>query len=350
MGTSLRGLTGWSARHEELLRLGIAALFSVALLEAFLGRALSRAFPLIPRSPESTFVFESIGRAGVFLFDLGFLLVLLVLVMVLWSLRAGARRLPAATDAIALGTIVLVTLGLAAFGIRDLWLVIATAVLFLGVAFALLWVVARESRETWSAAFAALVAVAYFGSRYYAVASAAGQLVGFTGVPPAGLEGIRIAEAAAVLVPIPLFASIVLPLGKRGDFRLPIVMPSIVTALFTLAAVASPSITAAIAEAALGLRLYLPLPLYALGLWLAVAAFLILWREPATRARAVGMGLVMVAGIDLLLTYHLFLAVSGLLLWALRGEGREPVPATLARTALAPAPAKAADSGPAARS
>ena len=153
MGTSLRGLTGWSARHEELLRLGIAALFPVALLEAFLGRALSRAFPLIPRSPESTFVFESIGRAG-------------------------ARRLPAATDAIALGTIVLVTLGLAAFGIRDLWLVIATAVLFLGVAFALLWVVARESRETWSAAFAALVAVAYFGSRYYAVASAAGSDVG----------------------------------------------------------------------------------------------------------------------------------------------------------------------------
>src|SRR3989304_663330 len=144
MGTSLRGLTGWSARHEELLRLGIAALFPVALLEAFLGRALSRAFPLIPRSPESTFVFESIGRAGVFLFDLGFLL---VLVRVLWSRRAGARRLPAATDAIALGTIVLVTLGLAAFGIRDLWLVIATAVLFLGIALALLWVVARGARE-----------------------------------------------------------------------------------------------------------------------------------------------------------------------------------------------------------
>lgn len=340
----------WGERHEELLRLSVAALFPVALLEAFLGRALSRAFPLMPRSPESTFVFEAIGRGGVFLFDLGFVLVLLVLVMVLWSLAAGARRLPSATDSIALVAILLVGLALAAFAIRDLWLLVVVAGLFLAVAFSLLAVVAGGFLSPWPRAFAALVAVAYVGSRYFVIASTLGQIGGSTSPTPGGLEGIRIAEAAAVLAPIPLFAAVVLPARDRPGFRIPVVLPSLVTAGFVFVAVAAPSITAAITEAALGFRLYLPLPLYALGLWLAVSAFLILWRGAATRTKAYGVGLVMLAGIDLLLTYHLLLAVAGLLLWALEARRPEPMPEAVARRAPAPAPVKAADSGPAARS
>ncbi len=349
MREGIAGLARWGPRHEELLRVSVPALFVVTILDALVGRALSRASMFIPRGPASDAAFEILGRSSVFLFNLVVVLVVLLLFLLLWPMSNGVRRLPVGSGAAYYAVSALLVLSIASFAIRDVWLLVALAVLFLGTVLLILGSAVAETRSPWPRAFAALAALTYGSSRYFLLASTFGQLAGASAPPAAGLEFLRLAEAAAALAPIPLFAAVYLRARGRPAFRIPAIAPSLATAAFVFAAVGSPSITAAIAEFSLGFTLYLPLPVYALGLWLAVASLVILWRDPAVRAKAYGIGLVMLAGVDLRLTSQALLAVAGLLLWALETRTPEPTPGTVARTAPAPAPASAVGSGPAAR-
>src|SRR3989304_9254453 len=119
MASRLRRIMTWRIWHEDLLRLSIVVLVVVAFLEAFVGRAISRAAPLIPRSEATTALFEALGRIGVFLFNLGTILVLLVLLLLLWSLRIGVRHLPLASKQLSRLAISFIALPLGSFVIRD---------------------------------------------------------------------------------------------------------------------------------------------------------------------------------------------------------------------------------------
>ncbi|HLA47390.1 MAG TPA: hypothetical protein VJ207_07475 [Thermoplasmata archaeon] len=351
MGPWLRRMRvwrAWGAWHEDLLRLSVLVLVVVAFLEAFIGRAVTRAFPLMPPGPASTFLFETFGRVSVFLFNLGVILVVLILVLVLWALRVGTRRLPLFQDRIATFAIAFLVLSLGSFLIRDPVMLVALTILFLAVAVGALIATAAPSPSPWPRAFSALALTVYGASRYFVLASAIGQLGQSTAAPVGGLEALYLAEAAASLAPIPLFASVYLKPPRNPRVRIPVLIPSIVAGLFVFVVFANPAITAAIAKASFGFTLFLPFPIYALGLWLATSSFLLLRRTRAL-AKAYGIALVMIAGIDLVLTYQALLATAGLLLWAIEEERAGPTPATMARAAPVPARARVADSEPAAR-
>jgi len=349
MASRLRRIMTWRTWHEDLLRLSVVVLVVVAFLEAFVGRAISRAAPLIPRSEATTALFEALGRIGVFLFNLGTILVLLVLLLLLWSMRIGVRHLPLASEQLSLVASVFIALALGSFVIRDPAMLVVQSILFLAASVGLLMSTAMSSRSPWPRAFAALIATVYGASRYFVLASALGQIGGAQAAPVGGLELLRIAEAAASLAPIPLLATVYFATPERSTLRTPTWISTAAAALFVLAFVANPAIMAAIAESSLGFTLFLPFPVYALGLSLAIAAFFLLRRNPSTRGKAYGIVLVMIAGIDLRLTYQALLALAGLILWAIEEERPRPTTATLARTVPVPSPVRAVDSEPAAR-
>src|SRR3972149_7422631 len=97
---------------------------------------------------------------------------------------------------------------------------------------------------------------------------------------------------------------------------------------------------AAIAESSLGFTLFLPFPVYALGLSLAIAAFFLLRRNPSTRGKAYGIVLVMIAGVDLRLTYQALLALAGPILWAIEEEKPRPTTRPLAPPVPVPPPGR----------
>src|SRR3972149_6533869 len=156
MREGIAGLARWGPKHEELLRIGVPALFVVTILDALVGRAVSRASMFIPRGPASDAAFEILGRSSVFLFNLAVVLVVLLLVLLLWSMSIGVRRLPAAPGAASAGLSAFLVLSIASFAIRDVWLLIALAVLFLGVVLLILGTAVAETRSSWLRAFAAL--------------------------------------------------------------------------------------------------------------------------------------------------------------------------------------------------
>src|SRR3990172_6053142 len=140
MGPWLRRMRvwrAWGAWHEDLLRLSVLVLVVVAFLEAFIGRAVTRAFPLI-----------------------------LTLVLVLWPLRVGTRRLPLFQDRIATFAIAFLVLSLGSFLIRDPVMLVALTILFLAVAVGALIATAAPSPSPWPRAFSALALTVFGASRY----------------------------------------------------------------------------------------------------------------------------------------------------------------------------------------
>ena len=334
MGPWLRRMRvwrAWGAWYEDLLRLSVLVLVVVAFLEAFIGRAIPQAF--LPTVPS-----EALDQLGLFLLNLTVIFVVLVLGLLLWTLRAGARRLPLLQTPIAIIAIAFLVLSLGSSLIRDFVMVFALNALFLAVSVSLLIASAVPSRSPWPWAFAALELAVYGASRSAALASEIGAL-----------GAIRVAEAAACLAPIPLFAIAFLAVPRRPRVAIPVLIPTIAALGFALLFIAAPEPLATMAEVALGFTLFLPFAIYVLGLWLAVSSILLLWRDRAT-AKAYGVALIMIAGIDLVLTHQALLAIAGLLLWAVLEAPREPVAATTRAVRRVPARTRTAESEPAARS
>jgi hypothetical protein len=316
----------WLARYAGM-GLGV-----VGALEWFLGRTVSRMAAAPPLEGTARTIIETVGRAGIFLISPAFILAATLLFLSVSTFGSSSTPgEPRRPGRVALAIYLAVFAGLAAaqsllsalslFSPQP-WLVI-TFNLLSGVA---MWWVALSfalSRQTEPAQRVAvlLIALSYSGWLYYVLQQQAPNAgMGFAGAPVFVRD---LGEMAAIVSTAALFWAIAVPNGQWrhwGRWIAPAILALAFTAGNIADLVADQGFTAVFTTWSLGFYLFLPWPVYAVGIALFAYAVLTCFSRGDDKTplanRNIGLGLLLLlyAGYQLQLPYQHVLAVLSLLL------------------------------------
>ena len=326
-------VTGSPARIEERSggRTPLAAVLWLlpitALTELLLLRTFFRVGIYIPKQGSLAVVYRVLTAAGSFALNLSSVLALLALGLLAWQAFRGSLR----GAAFALGVFVVVSLALAAAGTSELG---PTARLsFVLAVAAVAWPFVRGRGDPWQRVAVAGAAGSALLSAYAGLVGDAGRLVPSTNGPGGAVGAQLVAEALVVATAFAFFAAWVVSDGLR-------VRPLLVAAGPALALLvawrANGAVTGILVLWTAGLRLYLPVWLYAAALW-AFSSAAIGWM-PRRGWRSAGLALLLVAGMLLESTYVQALALVALVLLtdgeAVGGLPERPREIPAGRTAL----------------
>ena len=288
----------WTPLAAVLRLLPVTALAELLLLRTFF-----RVGIYIPKRGPFMSVYRVLTAAGSFALNLSSVLVLLALGLLAWQAYPRGLR----TAAFALGAFLVVSLALAPAGTSELG---PTARLsFVLAVAAVAWPFVRGRGDRWQRMAVAGAAGSALLSAYAGLVGDAGRLVPSTHGPGGAVGAQLVAEALVVATAFAFFAAWVSSDGLR-------VRPLLVAAGPALALLvawrANGAITGILVLWTAGLRLYLPVWLYAVALW-AFSAAAIGWL-PRRGWRSAGLALLLVAGMLLESTYVQALALVALLL------------------------------------
>lgn len=294
------------------LALVLTVLPAVALTELLLLRTFYRVGIFIPKGGPFALAYRVLTAVGSFALNLSSVLALVALGL----LAARAWRMGRFGTAVTLGAVAAVGVLASLAGARELGPVARLAFVLAVLAVAR---PALAGGDPVHRLAVLLVAAVMLVSQTAGFAADAGFLA--PGAPrPLGPVGPQLAaEALAVLAAFLLLASAT----RSGRFGPPAALVGLVPALALLAAWrANGAITGILVIWTAGLRLYLPMWVYALALW-AFGAAAAAWR-PERRSRTAGLVLLLVAGVTLGTTYQQALALVGLALLTDGAAIREP--------------------------
>jgi hypothetical protein len=299
-------LTVASGRSWTALGTDLALLPFVALAELLLVRTFYRVGIYLPKDGPFRGVYETLTGVGSFALNLSSVLVVVALAL----LAATAYRNGHQSAAFALGAFLVASVVVRLAGVR----VLGTTARFT-FALAVVALTAPFLRSQGSALLRVLVGVVaacFLLSAYAGVVADVGRLVG---APPTGVVGAQLlAEALVVVAAAVAFGAWITTDGFR--LRPALVAAPLAATLFVIWH-ANGAATGILVLWTVGLRLYLPMWLYAIALWAFLAATLgWLPRHPM---RSGGLVLLLVAGMLLGSTY---LESLGLVALALLSDGR----------------------------
>ncbi|HYP41710.1 MAG TPA: hypothetical protein VEX13_15235 [Chloroflexia bacterium] len=340
----------WLARYAGI---GLAV---VGALEWFLGRTVSRMAAAPPLEGTARTIIETVGRAGIFLISPAFILAATLLFVSVSTFGSSSPPGdPQRAGRIALAIYLAIFTGLAAaqsllsalslFSTQP-WLVI-TFNLLSGIAMwwvALSFSLSRQAEPAQPIAVL-LVALSYSGWLYYVLQQEAPNAgMGFAGAPVFVRD---LGEIAAVASAAALFWAIAVPNGQWrhwGRWIAPAVLALAFTAGNIADWVADQGFTGVFTTWSLGFYLFLPWPVYAVGIALFVyAVFTCFSRRDdktpfANRNTGLGLLLLLYAGYQLQLPYqHLLALLSLMLLTGLAKPLNKPVAPNLNATWQSPA-------------
>lgn len=297
-----------SARRRTWTPLGavLALLPFVALAELLLTRTFYRVGVYIPKEGPFRVVYRILTAAGSFALDLSSVLAAIALgLLALRGLRGAGRVAGAALTGFLVAWAIVRIGGIEVVG-PSARLAFTLAILALAVPFV------RSREQLLHRATVAGVAACFLLSSYAGVAAEGQRLVGST--LPGGVGAQLLAEVLVVVTALLSAASWAATDGVR--FRPVLVAAPLAATLLALWS-ANGAITGILVLWTAGLRLYLPIWLYALALW-GVLAATIGWL-PRHGWRSAGLVLLLVAGMLLGNTY---LQALGLLALTLLSDGR----------------------------
>jgi len=281
----------------------LALLPAVALTELLLVRTFYRVGVYIPRDGPFRTVYGALTAIGSFALNLSSVLVAVALAL----LAARAYRRGVRTAAYALGAFLAVSLMLAVEGPSDLG---PTARLAFVLAVAVVaWPFMQSEAERWQRLAVAGVAASALLSSYAGFVGDAGRLVPSAGGPGGAVGSQLAAEALVIATAFAFLGAWVASDRLRAGPLLLALGPAVA---LLVAWRANGAVTGILVLWTAGLRLYLPVWLYAVALW-AFAAAAIGWL-PRHGWRSAGLGLLLVAGMLLESTYVQGLALVALVL------------------------------------
>ncbi|MDE3094872.1 MAG: hypothetical protein KGK07_02590 [Chloroflexota bacterium] len=186
-----------------------------------------------------------------------------------------------------------------------------------GGALALLMGLAAGSARAWPFRVAALSAgLALLAGQYPLMAARAGDLT--QSALPGVAAALTIAEAAVVATPIMLFIGA--HPWRQGTGRTPLLIGSAAAIAVGAMWVRAPSTVAILSLWGTGVTMSFPAPVYVAALGAAVGAAVAFAREPGTRHLAVGMVLLLVAGVQPTVTQYNLAALIGMAILVLGPE------------------------------
>ena len=280
----------------------LALLPVTALTELLLIRTFYRVGIHVPREGPFRSVYGVLTHVGSFALNLSSVLAIVALAFLAWRAWAGSHY-PAA---VALAAVASLGVLLPIASVRELGPT-ARLAFVLGVVAVVRPAFASADRFHRFALLGA-AAVALLSS-YAGFAADAGLLAPSAAEPGGGVVAQLVAEALAVVTGFVLFASAVRSDGARPRALALGALPAVA---LVGAWVANGAITGILVIWTAGLRMYLPVWLYALALW-AFSAAAAVW-FPRRPWRAAGVVLLLVAGVSLGTTYQQALALVGLVL------------------------------------
>jgi len=276
---------------------------AAAFAELVLVRTFYRVGIYIPKDGPFRFAYRVLTGMGSFALNLSSVLVLIALLLLsgrAW--RRGLRTCAWALVAFAGGSLVLSVLGNPDLGpTARLAFVLAVG--------AVTWPFVRGEAERWQRIAVAGVAVSALLASYAGFVADAGRLLPGPGAPQGAVGAQLAAEAIVVLTAFAFFLAWIASDGVR---LWPIVLGLGPALALTGAWRVNGAVTGILVLWTSGLRLYLPVWVYALALW-AFAAAAIGW-VPRHGRRSSGLVLLLVAGMLLESTYVQGLLLVGLVL------------------------------------
>jgi len=280
----------------------LALLPVAALTELLLMRTFYRVGIYIPKDGSFRTVYGVLTEVGSFALNLSSVLALAALALLARRAWTGSRH-PAA---IALGAMAVLGVVLPLAGVRELGPT-ARLAFVLAVAAAVRPALASAD-PLHRLALLGMATVALLSS-YAGFAADAGLLAPSKALPGGPVWAQLAAEALAVITAFLVFASA----ARTEGVRIRALALGAVPSLALLGAwIANGAITGILVIWTAGLRMYLPIWIYPVALW-AVGAAAAAWR-PRHPWRAVGIVLLLVAGVSLGTTYQQALALVGLVL------------------------------------
>ena len=296
----------WPALLPPLM-LGLAA---GALAETVLLRLLVRVGVHFPKEGAVVTLFEGFSWLGSFAFNLSSLLALLagaVMLVLLLQQPLGWRRHLLAFAALVLAAGLAFSAAGPSAGANLLFGLGGVALAAAMVSVALDNTAARLT--------AALVAAAYLSYQFYSLSHQVWRLQGWTSLPPFSSRALTVGEALVVAAAFAAFWAWGKPrwhhLGKGG-----LALVTATTLVVALARLTPDSTISILAIWTSGLSLYLPWPIYLIGLWLYLATLLACWRERTAWPLGTGLLLLLLAGYMPQDSYHHLLLLLGLALLA----------------------------------
>jgi hypothetical protein len=292
---------GWTPLAAVLALLPVAALAELLLMRTFY-----RVGIYIPKEGPFRGVYHTLTAVGSFSFNLSTVLAAVALGLLAWTAAVRGRG----TVAWSLGAFLVAGLLAAAGGgssdlgpTSRLTFVLATAVV------AWPYVRARGERTLWHRVAVAGIAVSAALSSYSGLVGDAGRLFP-SGHGPGGATGAQLlGEAAVVLTAFALFASW---LGEHGPRPRPVALALLPAIALIAAWKINGAITGILVLWTAGLRLFLPVWLYALALWVFGSAAIGWLREHPWRTA--GLVLLLVGGFLMESSYQQSLTLIGLML------------------------------------
>jgi hypothetical protein len=297
-------------------------LLAAALADWLIGRTLSRAAIFIPKSGIMVSVMQGIMTSGQIAFNLAAILTLAAIVWLAWrGLGRAERHAPLS----------LALIGMVGLSVAGVFTPPGPAALltFHALTLAALAIVVTSSlraRSDFRSRLASAVpAFAIASITAFKIIQTTGQWAGARFAPAPTPEGVigpfalgafEAGELFVVLSPLAVWwaygrAGCLRP-AQRGRAR-DWIVAAIPAALFAVAYVASPSMTATMATWSVGLSLYLPWPAYAIGLWLAGVTILRGLRDE--RPAGYGLAFLVAAGYSMQLSSQVMLGLLGI--WCL---------------------------------
>jgi len=299
-----------------------------ALADWLVTRTFTRSAIFMPKAPAVIAIYQALTLAGQVVATLTGLLAFVTLAWII--AREWRRRDMLGTVLAGCASLGLLFLFVAAFG----WLAVAYHGLMLLVALLILW---RAAQASWAGRLLHIgllfPAASFISGEIYQLAPAIYQALRWPGPPPFTGFLFNLGELFAVISPIALW----LAYGRNTSRRVWVVA-AIPALVFGVMHFANPAMTGIIAIWSVGLTLYLPWPLYVVGLWLAAVTALAALR----RNERIGWAILLLVagGYTPQLTTHAFLGLIALWLLAAPNvqpaasrqpttqEDRLPVPAT----------------------
>lgn len=300
----------------------LALLVGAALTEFLLFRVFLRLGPVLPTGEAASPVYRLIETIGMTALNLLVVASVALLATAVVQLR---RRPGSVLLAGILATVVAVKLS--AWLVRDpaAWFTVGQAIVMIGAIVAVAWTARRLPHGKLTLG---LMAAAQVLALSYVLRQ---SLSGFGIEVPGGTAPLVLAEALAVGAAIALAWSV----RERPTWR-QVLAGGTVAVLFLVFDSVRPSTISTLSIWTVAFSLYLPSPVYALGLGVFVARVLALRSRPATTPLAIGLVLVAIAGLKADLSYVPLLWLLGLAIsCGLIAQESEPVerePGRLLRT------------------